>query len=94
MAQMRFGGQVEKMKSKNNAKDAEIEATKRAAAQRQEREDHWRKSTLFGNASHNLKMHKNLQDMRVTERIENEKEKIDIQTSLQSKKQQDADYAF
>ena len=32
-------------------------------------------------------MHKNLQDMRVTERIENEKEKIDIQTSLQSKKQ-------
>ena len=65
LAKMRFTGHVEKSNNQNMAKNAEIEATRQAAVLRQEKEDNWRKSTLFGNTNHNMQMLKDQNEMKI-----------------------------
>ena len=59
-----------------------------------EDESNWRKSSLFNMVDSNFKMHSDLQNMLHQNKLESFKEKINIQTSLNSKKQQDDDHTF
>ena len=86
--------QVDRSNKLANAKQDEIDNATAEFDRKQEREDNWRKTQLFNMADSNLKMHSDLQTMRIQNKLESLKDKIDIQTSLQSKRQQDNDHFF
>ena len=65
VAQMRFTQQVDRSNHAASAKQAEIENVQAEMARKQDREDHWRKTTLFNMADSNLQMHSDLQTMRI-----------------------------
>ena len=94
MAKMRFTTQVERSNNVASAKQAEIEEYQAEKDRKQEKEDNWRKSSLFNQAGSNLQMHSDIQNIRKQSQLESLKDKINVQTSLQSKRQQDQDYVF
>ena len=91
---MRFTQNVDRSNQVANAKQAEIERTTAEFDRKMEDESNWRKSSLFNMVDTNFKMHSDLQNMLHQNKLESYKEKINIQTSLNSKKQQDDDHEF
>ena len=91
---MRFTQNVDRSNQVANAKQAEIERTTAEFDRKMEDESNWRKSSLFNMVDSNFKMHSDLQNMLHQNKLESYKEKINIQTSLNSKKQQDDDHEF
>lgn len=82
MAKMRFTTRVERSNNEASAKQAEIENDQAEKARKQEREDSWRKGSLFNMQGTNLQMHSDMQNMRKQSQLESLKDKINIQTSL------------
>ena len=83
---MRHCLNVEKGNNEAQKKQKDIEDCQAEIDRKHEKEDAWRKSALRDMATNNLKMHSKIKKQVVKDRLESLKEKIDIQTSLQSKR--------
>ena len=94
LAKMRFNSSVENSAKQANDKEVEI---KRVLAEKDAKlgsEEKWRRSSLFNSVTHNLQMHSDLQTKHKLDRLEMLKDKIDVQTSLHSKKHMDTNEDF
>ena len=94
LAKMRFNSSVENSAKQANDKEVEI---KRVLAEKDAKlgsEEKWRRSSLFNSVTHNLQMHSDLQTKHKLDRLEMLKDKIDVQTSLQSKRHMDTNEDF